>query len=267
MGTVAFAQDLPQLSPRSTVKQRIGLTDFEIDYSRPSVRERKVFGELLAFDELWRTGANNRTTFTVNHDIEIGGKDLKAGTYGLLTIPGKETWTIIFSNNAEGWGEGDYAETEDALRLEAEVQYNNHVTETLLLGFDHLDAESGHFIIAFEKAEIHIPIKVNAMEMAWENIEKAIKETPEDARVLRNAAGYAVKTEKNLDKAEKWIEKSIEIKDSWYTHWVKAQVLHANGKTKEAKKSGKLAIEMGQKENGEDFKYAKVLEDEMKEWK
>lgn len=267
IGVTAMAQELPQLSPRAKVEQRIGLTDFVLDYSRPSVRGRVIFGDLLPYGEVWRTGANMRSTFKVNHDIEIGGQKLQAGNYGLLTIPEKDSWAVIFSKNPEGWGESDYDKEEDVLRLEAKVNKKEETTETLWIGFDKLEAESGHFVIAFDDVEVRLPIEVKAEEMAWKNIMAEIEENPENAKAYRNAAGYAVKTNKKLDKAEEWIEKSISLDDSWYSHWVKAQVLHANGKTKEGKKSGEKAIEMGKKEKGDEFGYAKVLEEAMSKWK
>lgn len=267
LGTTLIAQELPQLSPRSHVKQRVGLTDFEIDYSRPSVRDREVFGEMLPYDEVWRTGANSRTTFEVSHSIVIGEKELEAGKYGLLTIPGKEEWTIILTDNPKGWGEGDYNKENDVVRLKAKVQKLESKTETLWIGFDHMDTESAHFAIQFDDVRVAVPVKVHTEELAWKNIQTAIEEKPEDARVFRNAAGYAVKTGKKLDEAEEWIATSLELKESWYTMWVKAEVLHANGKTKEALKTGEKAIEMGKEANGDKFTYGESLTKEMKTWK
>ena len=104
-------------SPSASVKQRVGLTDFEIVYSRPGAKDRKIFGELVPFNEMWRTGANKATAISISDDVKVAGSNLKAGTYAIFTIPGESQWEIVFNKNTEQWGTYDHKAEEDVLRV------------------------------------------------------------------------------------------------------------------------------------------------------
>jgi hypothetical protein len=111
----SFGQKLPRTSPTAEVEQMIGLTEIEVKYSRPAAKGRTIFGDVVPFDEMWRTGANERSILELEDDVKIGGKELKKGKYGILTIPGKEEWSVILSTNTESWGTNDYDEKDNAL--------------------------------------------------------------------------------------------------------------------------------------------------------
>ena len=138
----ALAQfEAPQPSPKATLTQRVGLTDVTISYSRPSVKGRVIWGELVPFDKVWRTGANSATTITFSDDVTVEGQKLAAGTYSVFTIPGKAEWTVIFNNDTKLWGETDYDAAKDALRVKAKPQVSE-MRETLSIGFPSVGTTS-----------------------------------------------------------------------------------------------------------------------------
>ena len=116
------AQDLPMPSPAASVKQRVGLTDIEITYSRPGVKDRVIFGDLVPYNEMWRTGANKASAISFSTDVMIMGNELKAGTYAIFTTPGESEWEIIFNNNTEQWGTSAHKDEEDVLKIKVKSE-------------------------------------------------------------------------------------------------------------------------------------------------
>ena len=131
----AQAQKLPQPSPPGEVSQIVGLTDVEVKYSRPSAKGRKVFGDLVPYGKVWRTGANQCTTVEFDGRVMVEGQALPAGKYSLFTIPGEDVWMVIFNKNTELWGEGDRKPEEDVLTLKVKPM-NGDLTETFTISFD-----------------------------------------------------------------------------------------------------------------------------------
>lgn len=269
--TTAVAQELPQPSPKAKVEQRIGLTDVNVEYSRPSVKGRTIFGELVPFDKIWRTGANMNTLVTFTDHVKINGKELEAGTYSIFTIPTKGDWTIMFNSVIDGWGEGKYDKKNDVLVVSVTPKTIAH-QESMLFSFDNLASTSGDLILSWGKKAVNLKIEVEVESKAWENIDVAIRDVngENEVGVYRNAAKYAVTTNKRLDDGLKWINKSIEKKESWYSYWVKADVQHAMGDNAGAIASAKKAIELGEagaNEKGKPFGYKDRLEKAIAEYK
>ncbi len=158
--TAAVQIDFPAASPAATVTQRVGLTDFEISYSRPSVKGRKIFGGLQPYGEVWRTGANAATKLSFSTDITFGGRPVAAGTYALFSIPGEETWTIILNRVADQWGATRYSADEDVVRVDVPTAPGAQLEETLRIGFGRLRDESAVLEIAWEHAHVQVPIEV-----------------------------------------------------------------------------------------------------------
>jgi len=263
------AQDLPRPSPAQEVTQRVGLTDITVTYSRPSAKGRVIFGELVPFGEMWRLGANERTTFTTTDDIIIGGESLDAGTYGLIAIPGEKEWTLIFSSESEGWGTGGYDKKDDVIRVKAAVKKGTENVESLTIGFDKLETKSAHFIIAWTDARVAIPVNVEVEKKAMENIKASIAAKPDDFKVYRGAASYCAESETNLKQGMEWINKSLEMEKNWYSYWVKADLQAASRDYEGAIESAKMAIQEGEaasKKSGNEFKYKAQLEKSIAEW-
>ncbi len=235
----AFAQfEAPQPSPKATLAQRVGLTDMTISYSRPSVKGRVIWGELVPFDKVWRTGANSATTITFSDDVTVEGQKLAAGTYSIFTIPGKDEWTVIFNNDVKLWGETDYDLAKDALRVKAKPQASGMV-ETLHLGFPSIGAASAVLAIEWEKVRVPVTIGVDVdskLRKAAASADTAAWQAP------MMTARYWFDQKTNREEAWKLLEKSIATNKNYVNVSRKARVLADEGKVAEAVKFGEEAL-------------------------
>jgi len=152
--------DEARVSPNAAVSQTIGTTEVRITYGRPQVKGREIFGGLVSYNEVWRTGANEATTFSVSSDVTIEGEPLSAGTYSLYTIPGPEAWTIIFNNVADQWGT-NYDDSEDALRVEVTPE-SASAREMMTFLFEEVTAEQGTCVLHW--AETRVPFEIQVAE-------------------------------------------------------------------------------------------------------
>ncbi len=160
--TNSFGQDKkPSPSQTATFSQKVGFTDVSIVYSRPSKKGRTIFGELVPYDKLWRTGANAATKITFADDVKISGKDLSAGSYALFTIPGKEEWTIIFNNVTEQGGTRKYDESEDALRVKIKSVKISESVETFLINIDNVKPSTANIDLLWDNILVSIPLEVS----------------------------------------------------------------------------------------------------------
>ena len=269
----AIAQELPQPSPKAKVEQRIGLTDVTVEYSRPSVKGREIFGKLVPDDKLWRAGANKNTLITFTDDVKVGGQAIVAGTYSMFVIPSTTNpeWTVIFNSEIDGWGDGKYDKANDVLTVGAEPK-NIVKQESMQFSFDNLKDNSGDLILSWDKKAIVLSIEVDVEKKAWKNIKNAMAQATDKnkASVYRNAAKYTASSKKKLKEGLGWINESIKAKEYWYSYWVKADVQHAMGDNAGAIESAKKAIELGEagaKEKGKPFGYKENLEKAMAEYK
>ena len=255
----AGAQELPQPSPSTHLEQRVGLTDITLDYSRPSVNGRVVFGDLVPFGSHWRAGANQNTKVTFSKAVTIAGTQVAAGTYSLSMIPNKGAWTVILNTKTDMWGVDGYSQEEDVLRTEVTPQSIAPV-ETMRLSLENISVSKAEIVLDWSDVRIALPVELNTMELAMANIDAAIAAEPENWRVYRNAANFYNQNNIELATALTYMEKSIELNpDSWYSYYLYAQVLAKNDRKKEAKKAANKALEMGRAEsakNNAPFNYA-----------
>lgn len=269
IATASVAQKLPRTSPLAEVEQTVGLTDIEIQYSRPGVKDRTIFGDVVPYGEMWRVGANERTTIETEDNIKIEGKELKAGKYAILVKPGKDTWQVMFSSNIESWGTNDYDPKDDVLTITVKPE-EAQFTENMLFYFDEVVWDKANLVLQWDKVKIRIPIEVDVDTKAWAGIEEAIAKNPKDAMVLRNAARYCADSGKRLDKGLKFIQEANEIKSSWLHKLIEARIYAAKKEYDSAKSSAKEAIKLGEeeaKESGKEFSYKRMIESEMTKWK
>ncbi len=271
LAATTHAQELPAPSPMASVSQKVGLTDIQIAYSRPSAKGRKVFGDLVPFGQLWRTGANKATAITFSTDVNLNKTPLKAGTYSLFSIPGEKSWTIILNRNTEIWGTDGYDAAQDALRLEVKPTATGRSIETLTIEVENISPNSAHLVIKWENTSVAIPISMEVRKLAEANIAKALETDAGNWRVYRSAASYYLEESYNQAKALEHIEKSISLKpDNWYNHWIKAEILLALKRKPEAIQSAEKSIAMGEeqaKAEGKPFAYGEGLRKEMAAWK
>lgn len=149
---------MPAPSPTATLEQKIGLTDFKVVYSRPSMKGRSIFGDLVPFGEVWRTGANNPSKLTFGDAVKVGGNDLPAGTYALYTIPNENEWTIIISKNIELCGSMGYTADDDAFRFTVPVQQASPAVETFTIDIANINMSMAHLRLSWENSLVEIPI-------------------------------------------------------------------------------------------------------------
>lgn len=257
----------PQPSPTAEIEQTIGLTNVEIEYSRPGKKGREIFGKLVPYGEIWRTGANASTKIKISDDIKVNGKELKKGEYALYTIPGESEWTIIFHNNLSHWGVGEYKEEEDALRITAKPSKFGVTVETFTIEFGNFTTTSGKLMLMWENTLVTIDIETNAMEQVEAQIKSVLLDGPSAGSYAAGADFYLEKGE-NLEQALTWIDKAIEQRSDafWYIH-KKANILAKMGKKKEAIATANKSIEVAKASENGDYGYVAKNEELIKSLK
>jgi len=236
----ATAQDLPKLSPLSKSEHVVGLNKISLQYSRPSVRDRVIFGDLVPYNEIWRLGANEPTRIICSHEMIFGAAGseqiLPADTFAIFAFPSEDkNWKIVFNTNYQQWGSGSYDSTKNVVTLTIKA-VENAKTETLLIDINDVTTSSAAIIIAWDKLKITIPFKVNTDKTAQANIDAAIKEAKDLDKVYSSAANYYFATKNDMAKANEYVDLSIGIKKSHTNLFLKARILYAKGDKKEAVK-------------------------------
>jgi len=240
--TASPAVDYPRVSPKATVSQTVGVMDVTINYCRPGVRGRAIWGALVPYDKVWRTGANEATTITFGDEITVGDAKLPAGTYGLFTIPGREEWTIVFNKGAKQWGAFNYNAADDVLRVKVKPQANSF-TELMTFAFTSVGATSAEVTLTWEKLRVAFTLKVDTVGKLLPQARAAVAEAkPDDLRTPLSAAIFCLDNNVNLDEAGTWIEKSLAVKETPYGVVAKARLLAAKGQKTEAIATAKRGI-------------------------
>lgn len=223
---------LPQASPAASVKAAIGVTDIVIDYHRPGVKGRKVWGALVPNGEVWRLGANEATTITLSTAVRIEGHDVPAGKYALFAVPGPGAWTLILNKQAEQWGAYSYKKDQDLLRFEVKPQ-TGPFTEWMAFSITPDGANAATVEMAWENLRVPFRIEADVQKMAWKSLDDALAAKP-DAEVYLTAANYALAENQRLDDALGWVDKSIALEESFWGHDIKARLLQKKGQVNEA---------------------------------
>lgn len=237
--------DLPRVSPKATVSQTVGVTDVTIAYCRPGVKGRVIWGGLVPYDQVWRTGANEATTITFGDDVTIEGTKLPAGTYGLFTMPGKDEWTVIFNKGAKQWGAFEYKQADDVLRIKVKPQATEF-HELLAFAFPVVTTESATVAILWEKLAVLFSFKVETVNKVLNSVRKAVAEAkPDDWRTPYRAAAFCLDNNVNLAEAKTWLAKSVTAKETMYNLAGQARMLAMEGKKADAITLAKKAIAVG----------------------
>ena len=270
-GSMLQAQELPQPSPAAEVEQNVGLTELKVVYSRPSMRDREIFGNLVPYGKMWRTGANANTTIEFNTPVTFDGATVEAGKYSLYTIPGENAWQIILNKKTDSWGTNGYTEEMDVLRTQAPVQETGMMAESFTIGFQNVSGNSAHLIFRWSNVKVAVPFSVNVEEKVAENIEKALAETEEEKLwgVHRNIASYYLNSGQ-AEEANQYIDKSLSMHEgSWYSFWLKAEIMAEMEQYEEAIAFARQSMEIGEKsarEKEEEFRYAEMIAENMEKW-
>jgi hypothetical protein len=261
--TTNAQMELPQPSPKALIKNTVGLTDITIDYSSPAVKGRTVWGDLVPYNDLWRTGANSASKITFSKDVEIAGKRVAAGNYSILSIPGKDEWTIIVNNDSELRGTSGYAQDKDAVRLQVKPNTVPHRERLTFFINDYSDA-GGVISMEWEKLQLNIPFKTFTDEQALKNIQSTLNGS---WRNFMAAARYNLDNNKDLDQGITWINQAIVLDNSqWFSYWVKAQLHAGKSQWNDARTAAAKAKELGDK-NPNNFWYKEDVEKAIADWK
>jgi len=229
--------DIPRDSQHATVMQKIGITDIKVNYHRPLVKDRKIWGKLVPYDAVWRAGANENTTITFSDPVSIEGKSLDAGTYGLHMIPGENEWIVIFSKNSTSWGAFTYKQDEDALRVTVKPQAAEF-REALAYDFDDVKENSTVLTMRWEKLAVPVKIGVNTNELVQASLHKQLRGLAQYTwDGWDDAANYLLTNKLNLDDALNYCDRSIQIEERFDNLFTKSKVLTAQGKKDEADKT------------------------------
>ncbi len=232
-----FAQvDLPRLSPKASVSQTIGYTNITIDYCRPAVKARTIWGGLVPYSQVWRTGANEATTIQFTSDVTVDGNKVPAGKYSLFTIPAIDVWIVILNKIDKQWGAFNYKQEDDLMRFNVKP-VKGSFTERLLFSFSNLTDNSVDVLMNWENLQISFKIEVDLAKQVYAKIKEAIAAKPDNWQVYAESANYAADNEMFLDEALQWADKSISLYGSYYPYFVRAKILFKKNELKEALKS------------------------------
>ncbi|MGR3809491.1 DUF2911 domain-containing protein [Jiulongibacter sp. NS-SX5] len=238
---VASAQVTPQPSPGARFAQTVGITEVKVEYSRPGVKGRKIFGGLLPYGKIWRTGANASTKISFSSDVLINNLPLSAGTYAVMSIPGENTWQLIFTTDLEVT-EDTYNEQKDALRLLLKPTECDF-TESFTIAITEVNEDQALMKFFWEKTAVQVVIGVNN-QMTIENAIDA--RNNETAGAFLQAAEYLLNRQMDLNKALEYVEKSISLRQTFRNTWVKSIIVRQRGDTTEALKLAYKAKHLGQ---------------------
>ena len=256
----------PQPSPLGKISQRVGLTDIDIAYSRPGVKGRTIFGELVSFGKIWRTGANSNTKITFSSDVMIDGQSLKAGSYGLYSIPNKDTWEIIFYSEADKNGvPRDWDDTKIAAKTSVKVGSMPMNIETFTIAFNDVTSTSTIIGLLWEKTYVGIKIEVPTDQMVSATIDAVMAASPK-AGDYYNAAIYYSQQDKDLKKANEWMEKAMSmIEKPGFWQLRQQSLIYAKiGETEKAIATAKKSLEGAKAAKNE--AYIKMNSESLKEW-
>ena len=250
--------NIPRVSQRATVTQRLGLSDITITYHRPKMDGREIWGKTVPYGKLWRAGANENTTISFTDDVSVEGKPLAAGTYGLHTIPDKDQWTIIFSKNSTSWGSFSYDEKEDALRVNVKPHAAESF-ETLTYVFEDVKPDSALATLRWEKLAVPFRFSVDVKAVVLKSIKNELRNVGGFTWAgYDEAAQWCLDNNYNLDEALKWEETSIQNEDRFENLETKSRILDALGRKDEGAKA--LAAAMDKANAIQLYSYARGLQ-------
>lgn len=241
---------MPQASTTQTITQNFGLGKITLNYSRPNVKGRKVFGEMEPYGAVWRTGANSATIISFSEPVKIDGKELPAGDYGLFTIPGKEEWTVIFNKGAKQWGAYEYKEADDVLRVKVKATKLKDKVETFTMQFANVLATTAQLQLMWENTAVSVDLATEVDAVVMASIDEAMKG---DKKPYFQAAQYYYSNGKDLNKALEWVNaaEAADGKAPWIKLWkgrIQLKMGDKAGATKSATAGLQLATEMKNQE-------------------
>lgn len=259
MPFILFAQiNKPSLSPRVIANYKIGIATMKVDYGQPSTNGRTIFGALIPYNRLWRTGANASTKITFDQAVQLSGHKIPKGTYALYTIPNKTEWIIIIHKNASLWGAGNYDKKEDLVRFTVpSIQLKDKV-ETLKINAEGFNANGGNLVIVWENTKVSIPIFIDSDANIFQEIEEKIFQAKGEinAQTYFDAAQFYYHKNKDLPQAVEWFDKAIQMRPNafWYVYY-RAELAYTLGDLETAKSYTENCLKQAKNSTASDFGY------------
>ena len=262
VSTFVYAQEFssPRPSPDAAVSQVFGITKITVDYSSPGVKGRTIWGELVPYGKIWRTGANEVTSITFSTPVKVNSTALDAGTYGIHMIPGKEEWEIIFSSDTKVDDPMTYDESKDALRLKVKPVENPY-TERMAFTITDMETNSADVNLIWDKLKVSFRVEAETQELVLESA-RSLSAWAD----LSSAASYCLQNNVNLDEGLRWIEASVLLNENYWNQRVKAQYLAKMDRKGDAVTAMEKAIEYGSKMDSKPFDFENMKK-MLEEWK
>lgn len=257
--------ETPAPSPSQKIEQTVGLTDVTLEYSRPSMKGRTIFGGLVPYDKLWRTGANANTKITFSDPVMIGGKELKAGSYAIYTKPGMQSWDVMFYADANNWGTPqNWDDSKVAATVKASVIPMPMDVETFTMTFDDITNNSADLGILWERNYVSIPIKVMTDKQVSASIDRVMGGP--SANDYYQAAVYYLEADKDINKAKMWIDKAVDMREqpAFWFHRQQSLIYAKAGDKEGAVKAAKKSLALAQEAGNDD--YVALNTKSLKEW-
>ena len=232
---------LPAASPSATLTQTVGLTDITIKYSRPGVKGRQIWGSLVPYDQIWRTGANQATTIQFSDDVTINGQKLPKGTYAFFTIPGRDQWTVVFNKQAEQWGAFNHDTAQDVLKFTVKPE-RAEFREWMGFEIPEMTTDTAKIVVRWENVAVPFTVDTGSTARALTAAKNAVAAV-ENQRWLTplRAADFAFQNNR-MDEAKTWLNQATAAQENTGTLWLKARMLQKEGKTADAIRTAEQAI-------------------------
>src|SRR4029079_5957820 len=265
LSTAAAGQqvDFPRLSPNASTSQLVGITDIDLHYSRPGVKGRAIWGALVPYDQVWRTGANENTTIRFSTAVKVEGHALPAGTYGLQTIPTAGDWTLILSKDADEWGAFDYKPEHDAMRATIKTRPGSRFEERMGFRFEDLTDDGATVVLAWEKLEVPFKVEVDTKTLVAAKAKETIR-----WQTGYQAANWCLQNDTCLDEAQTWLDSSLALQQNFNNLRALALLRAKKGDAKGAVAAGEKALAAGKTaQNPPAPNLVGDLEASIKEWK
>ena len=261
--TKAQSLKIPQPSPAQTIKQDFGLGSIEISYSRPSAKGRTVYGDLVPYGDIWRTGANSATTISFSDEVSINGVKIPAGKYGLLTIPGEKEWTLIISKQTNVTSPADYKQDQDLVRVVVQPAVSATPTETFTIQIANIKNTSCDVQLIWEKTIVALAVTTEIDTKVMKQIENTLVK---DNRPYFSGAFYYSENNKDLNQAISWYDKAIEQNPKGYwIYYQKARTLLKMGRKQEALIMSQKSMELAREEKDDTYvRHNEKLQKELK---
>ncbi|MUP42969.1 DUF2911 domain-containing protein [Christiangramia aestuarii] len=257
--------EAPQPSPSAKIEQKVGLTDVTVEYSRPGMRGRTIFGDLVPYGKVWRTGANANTKITFSDDVMINGKELKKGSYAIYTIPNKDSWEVMFYSSTDNWGvPQQWDESKVALKAKAETMEMPMKMETFTIVIDELKNDSAVLNFIWENTIAMLKMEFPTDEKTMASIEKVMNGPT--ANDYFAAGSYYHEAGKDLEKAHQWVSKAAEMAGD-QAFWIlrRKSLIEADmGKKEQAIATAKKSLASAEKAKNDD--YVKMNKESIAEW-